>query len=92
VYTAGMVDADEARDAGFVNRVVEREQLDDEVNDIVGAIQDTGRQAVKNSKRAINYSANAADIEDAHEFESEMWWEQFATDERRELVDKFNEE
>lgn len=92
VFTAGMIDARDAHDAGFVNRVVSREQLDDEVDEIVDAIQDTGRQAVKNSKKAINYSANAQDIEDAHDYESKLWWEQFATDERRELVDKFNEE
>ncbi|MGZ0746225.1 MULTISPECIES: enoyl-CoA hydratase/isomerase family protein [unclassified Haloparvum] len=92
VYTAGMVDAQEARDIGFVNRVVERDELDAEVDGIVQAIKDTGRQAVKNSKRAINYSAQAPDLETAREFEAEVWWEQFATEERRELVDEFIED
>jgi enoyl-CoA hydratase/carnithine racemase len=91
VYTAGMIDAAEARDIGFVNRVVEREALDDEVEGLVAAIRDTGTEAVKNSKRAINYSANAPDLETAREFEAEVWWEQFATEERRELVDEFND-
>lgn len=90
VYTAGMVDAQEARDIGFVNQVVDREELDGTVDGIVDAIQDTGGQAVKNSKRAINFSANAPDLESAHEFESEIWWEQFATEERERLVDEFN--
>ncbi|WP_251344301.1 enoyl-CoA hydratase/isomerase family protein [Haloplanus halophilus] len=91
VYTAGMIDADEARDIGFVNRVVERDELDATVDDVVAAIQDTGRQAVKNSKRAINFSANAPDIDTAREREAEIWWEQFATEERERLVDEFNE-
>ena len=91
VYTAGMIDADEARDIGFVNRVVDRDELDVTVDGIVDAIQDTGRRAVKNSKRAINFSANAPDLETAHERESELWWEQFATEERERLVNEFND-
>ncbi|MFC6613602.1 enoyl-CoA hydratase/isomerase family protein [Halopenitus salinus] len=91
VYTAGLIDAAEAHDIGLVNRVVPREDLDDEVDGIVDAIQDTGRGAVKASKQAINHSANAPDLETAHEHESEIWWEQFATEERRRLVDEFNE-
>lgn len=91
VYTAGMADAEEAHDIGFVNHVVPRDELDETVDGIVDAIQDTGRKAVKNSKQAINYSMQAADPEDAHEHESEVWWEQFATQERVDLVDEFNE-
>jgi enoyl-CoA hydratase/carnithine racemase len=91
VYTAGMVDAAAAADIGFVNHVVPREDLDGTVDDIVDAIRTTGRSAVKNSKRAINHSVQAADPETAHEYESEVWWEQFATQERVDLVDEFNE-
>ena len=92
VYTAGMAEAEEAREIGFVNHVVPREDLDETVGGIVDAIQDTGRKAVKNSKKAINYSANAPDLDTAHEYESDVWWEQFATQERVDLVDEFNEE
>jgi enoyl-CoA hydratase/carnithine racemase len=91
VYTAGYIDAEEARKIGLINRVVPREELDETVGVIVQAIQDTGRKAVKNSKKAINYSVNAPDLESAREREAEIWWEQFATDERRTLVDEFNE-
>ena len=91
VYTAGMADASEAHDIGFVNHVVPREELDSTVDGIVDAIRDTGRLAVKNSKRAIDASVAAPDIETAFERESEIWWEQFATDERERLVDEFNE-
>jgi enoyl-CoA hydratase/carnithine racemase len=91
VLTAGYVDAAEAERIGLVNHAVPREELDATVREIVDGIQDTGRKAVKNSKRALNYAAEAPDAESAREFEAELWWEQFATDERRELVDEFNE-
>ena len=92
VYTAGMVDADEAHDIGFLNHVVPRSALDDRVDELVDAIRNTGRQAVKNSKRAINYAVNAPDLDTAREYEAEVWWEQFATEERARLVDEFVED
>ncbi|MFW5938486.1 MAG: enoyl-CoA hydratase/isomerase family protein [Halanaeroarchaeum sp.] len=92
VYTAGMIEADEAERIGLVNHAVPREELDETVDDIVEAIQATGRSAVKNSKRAINHAVDATDPEAHREFEAEVWWDQFATDERQRLVDKFNEE
>ncbi|SEW30756.1 enoyl-CoA hydratase/isomerase family protein [Natrinema salifodinae] len=92
VYTAGMIDAAEAERIGLINHAVPRAELDETVAEIVAGIQNTGRKAVKNSKRALNYSAQAGSLEEAREREAELWWEQFATDERRELVDEFNEE
>jgi enoyl-CoA hydratase/carnithine racemase len=92
VFTAGFVGAERAHDVGLVNRVVpDAEALDEEVAEIVASIQRTGTSAVKQSKRALNYAANAPDLETARAFEAEVWWEQFATEERRRLVDQFNE-
>lgn len=91
VLTAGFVDAAEAERIGLINHAVPREELDSTVQGIVDGIQDTGRQAVKNSKRALNYAAETSDVESAREFEAELWWEQFASDERQRLVDEFNE-
>ncbi|MDG5760270.1 enoyl-CoA hydratase/isomerase family protein [Natronococcus sp. A-GB1] len=91
VYTAGMIDADEAERIGLVNHAVPREELDETVDEIVEGVQNTGREAVKNSKRAINGAVRSGGLEAAREQEAEIWWEQFATDERRELVDEFNE-
>jgi enoyl-CoA hydratase len=91
VFTAGFIDAAEAERIGLVNHAVPREELDSTVQGIIDGIQDTGRKAVKNSKRALNFAAEAPDVESAREFEAELWWEQFASDERRELVDEFNE-
>jgi enoyl-CoA hydratase/carnithine racemase len=92
VYTAGMIDAEEAHRIGLVNDIVPREELDETVAELVAAIQGTGRLAVKNSKRAIDEAMASPDLETAREREAELWWEQFATDERRRLVDEFNEE
>lgn len=92
VYTAGMIDAEEAEAIGLVNRAVPPEDLDETVGGIVAAIQETGRGAVKNSKRAFNAVADAPDRETAREVEADLWWEQFATDERRSRVDRFLEE
>jgi enoyl-CoA hydratase/carnithine racemase len=91
VFTAGFVDAEEAHRIGLVNDAVARADLDETVAEIVAAIQDTGRGAVKNSKEAINHAVNAPDFETARETERDLWWEQFATEERQRLVDEFND-
>lgn len=91
VFTAGTVDAEEAYRIGLVNQIVDPESLDERVDGVVSAITDTGTQAVKNSKRAINAAMNSESIDEARRDEAEIWWEQFASDERRELVDEFNE-
>jgi len=91
VYTASHIDADEAHRIGLINRLVEPEELDESVASIVSTIKNTGSEAVRNSKRAINATVESSTIEDAREREAEIWWEQFATEERRELVDEFTE-
>lgn len=92
VLTAGYVDAAEASDAGLVNRVVaDAEALDAAVADLVGAVQNTGTEAVKRSKQVLNYAADAPDAATAREYEADVWWEQFATEERERLVAEFNE-
>jgi len=92
VFTAGLVDAREAREIGLVNRVVEHDRLDAATDGIVDAIQSTGREAVKRSKEAINFSVDAPDLDTAFEHEADVWWEQFATEERKRLVDEFVED
>jgi len=89
VFTAGYVGAEEAHRIGLVNRLVEPGELDSEVAAVVDAIQDTGREAVKRSKRAINDAADAPNLATARQREAELWWEQFATEERRRLVQQF---
>jgi enoyl-CoA hydratase/carnithine racemase len=91
VYTSGYIDAEEAERIGLVNHAVERDELDETVEGIVEGITETGTSAVKKSKEAMNFSAQASDLEEAREHEAEVWWDQFATEERRRLVDEFNE-
>jgi enoyl-CoA hydratase/carnithine racemase len=89
IYTARTVGAEEAHRIRLVNDLVEPEALDGAVGDVVSAIRATGKRAVKNSKRAINAAVDSESLEEAREFEAEVWWEQFATEERRDLVDEF---
>lgn len=91
VYTASYVDAETAEQIGLINHAVERDALDDTVSDIVANILETGTSAVKHSKDAINYAVEATDLDEARAYEAEVWWEQFATEERRRLVDEFTE-
>lgn len=91
VYTASYVDADTAERIGLVNHAVDRDELDDTVSGIVSNIKSTGTSAVKNSKDAINFAVEADDLDEAREYEADVWWDQFATAERRRLVDEFNE-
>lgn len=89
VFTAGYVDAEAANDAGLVNDVVPPEALDERVGSLIDAMGEAGREAVKNSKRAINQAVEADNPEAAREREADLWWEQFATAERRDRVDEF---
>lgn len=89
VFTASLIDAEEAYRIGFINSVVDREELDSTIDKIASDVRGTGRTAVKNSKKAIDYSVDAPDLESAYEHEAQLWWEQFTTQEREELVDKF---
>jgi enoyl-CoA hydratase/carnithine racemase len=92
VLTAGFVDGEEAHRIGLVNQLApDHEALDEAVQGVVDAVGDTGRGAVKNSKKALNQAANAESLEEARAYERDLWWEQFATEERRRLVDEFNE-
>jgi enoyl-CoA hydratase/carnithine racemase len=91
VFTAGQIDAEEAHRIGLINQLVEPEALDGAVAELVSNIKATGTEAVKRSKRAMNAAAGSANIEEARETEAELWWEQFATDERRRRVEEFNE-
>jgi enoyl-CoA hydratase/carnithine racemase len=92
MLTAGYVDAAEAERIGLLNHAVPSDELDAAVAGITEAIGDTGREAVKASKRAINDATEAPDLESARAHEAELWWEQFATEERRDLVEAFNED
>lgn len=92
VYTAGHIDAREAHRIGLINRLVDPGELEESVNEVITAIKNTGTEAVRNSKRAINAAVNSSDIDEARQIEAEIWWEQFTTEERRELVAEFTEE
>src|SRR5690606_11726814 len=57
-YTAGRIDADAARSAGFVLKVVAADELQDSAMDIAGTIAANAPLSVRASKAAITASLN----------------------------------
>ena len=68
VYTAGYLGAEEAESIGLINHAVPCDELDSTVDGIVEGITETGTNAVKNSKRALNYGPQASNLVDARAF------------------------
>jgi enoyl-CoA hydratase/carnithine racemase len=91
VLTGRLVDGERALALGIVDRLVEPDALDEEVNEIVTAIQGAGSGAVKNAKALLNEVADAPNAASARDLERERWWTQFDTEERRRMVDGFLE-
>lgn len=91
VLTGALVDADRAAEMGLVNRVVPSGELDDAVSRLTGDVADGGRNATAAAKASINEAADATNREAAFSAETERWWAQFDTDERKRLVAEFRE-
>lgn len=92
VFTAKLIEADEAEELGLLNDVVPRERLDTRTEQLIENIQSNAPGAVKNSKRALNYSVQSSDMDAARDHEDSIWWEQFRSEEREQRVDQFLEE
>jgi enoyl-CoA hydratase/carnithine racemase len=92
VYTADYVGAERALALGLLNDAVPAADLDAAVDERVEAIRSCGHGAVKTAKQALNESVRAPDPETAAEREADLWWEQFATEERERLVAAFHED
>lgn len=91
VFTAERVDAARAREIGLLTDVVEADSLDQRVAELVAAMGEAGQAAIERSKRSINAAVAAPDPGTAREREASLWWEQFASAERRERVGEFLE-
>jgi enoyl-CoA hydratase/carnithine racemase len=91
VFTAKLIEAEEAEQLGLVNDVVSRKKLDARVEQLIENIQSNAPGAVKNSKRALNYSVQSTDMDAAREHAHSVWWDQFRSDEREQRVDQFLE-
>ncbi|PRR79037.1 putative enoyl-CoA hydratase echA8 [Clostridium liquoris] len=90
IYTAEMINADEALRIGLVNKVVEPEKLMDEAKEMAKKIANNAPIAVKLCKSAINKGMQC-DIDTAIAYESEAFGECFATEDQKEGMTAFVE-
>lgn len=90
IYTAKLIDAEEAHRIGLVNKVVEQDQLLDEAKKLANAIMKNAPIAVKLCKQAINRGMQV-DIDTAVTFESELFGECFSTEDQTEGMEAFVE-
>ncbi len=91
VFTAERVAAARAREMGLLTDVVAADALEERVAELVASMGAVGDEARTRAKRAINAAVAAPDPATAREREAALWWEQFASDERRDRVAEFVE-
>lgn len=90
IYTADIINAEEALRIGLVNKVVEVESLMDEAKALANKIAANAPVAVMLSKAAINRGMQC-DIDTALSYESEVFGECFSTEDQTEGMTAFVE-
>ncbi|MCF6464586.1 short-chain-enoyl-CoA hydratase [Clostridium sp. Cult2] len=90
IFTADMIDAEEAYRIGLVNKVVPEEELIDEAMAIANKIASKGQIAVRFSKVAINRGIET-DIETGQAIEKDLFGLCFATEDQKEGMEAFLE-
>ena len=88
IYTAKMIDANEAYRIGLVNSIFEPETLLEEAKKLAITIANNAPVAVKLSKVAINKGIQT-DIDTALSYESEIFGTCFSTEDQKEGMDAF---
>jgi len=88
LYTAGMIDAEEALRIGLVNRVLPQAELLPAVLELARNIQANARFAVRATKRAILHGQDM-DQRAAIEHEAQLFGLCFATDDQRVRMESF---
>jgi enoyl-CoA hydratase len=90
IFTGRYVKADEAFAMGLVNKVVAKDVLMDEAMLMAETIARRGPVAVRAAKRAINAGAQG-NLDSSLTFESEMFFECFETEDRKNAMQAFLE-
>lgn len=90
IYTAQIINAEEALRIGLVNKVVEPDKLLEEVKNIANTIAANAPIAVSLCKAAINQGLQC-DIDTAVAYEAEVFGECFATEDQKEGMTAFVE-
>lgn len=88
IYTAAVINAEEAYHIGLVNAVVEPEKLMDKVLEMATAIATKAQLAVRYSKEAINRGIET-DIETGIDIETSLFGMCFATRDQKEGMEAF---
>jgi enoyl-CoA hydratase len=89
ILTGDPVDAPEAHSLGLVDVV--SEDVDETVADLVGSVTEHGPVALAYAKQAIKASANM-DLDEGIEFETQLFVQLFATEDKDEGIDAFLED
>ena len=90
IFTAQMIDAQEAYRIGLVNKVVPQEQLMDEVKKTAKKIASNAKIAVQLAKAAVNRGINC-DVITGIAYEAEVFGLCFATEDQKEGMGAFVE-
>ncbi|ODS40711.1 MAG: crotonase [Candidatus Altiarchaeales archaeon WOR_SM1_79] len=90
IFTGEMIDAEEAKSIGLVNKVVPQEKLMDEAKDLAKKILKNGLIAIRLVKSAINAGLNVP-LEKGLAYEAETQGLAFATEDKNEGLTAFME-
>ncbi|MTI67292.1 MAG: short-chain-enoyl-CoA hydratase [Firmicutes bacterium] len=88
IFTADMIDSNEAEKIGLVNKVVKKEDLMDEALNLAKKIASKGQIAIRYSKCAINRGFET-DIDTGMALERDLFGLCFATDDQKEGMKAF---
>ncbi|MTI67707.1 MAG: short-chain-enoyl-CoA hydratase [Firmicutes bacterium] len=88
IFTADMIDSNEAEKIGLVNKVVKKEDLMDEAMNLAKKIASKGQIAIRYSKCAINRGFET-DIDTGMALERDLFGLCFATDDQKEGMKAF---
>jgi enoyl-CoA hydratase len=90
IFTGEMIDAEEAKAIGLVNKVVPRDKLMDEAKDLANKILKNGQIAIRLVKSAINAGLNVP-LDKGLAYEAETQGLAFATEDKSEGLNAFLE-
>ncbi len=90
LLTGRLLDAEEARSMGLINRIVDRERLEDEAMTVARTVAGNGSLAVQRIKEAVWRQADMP-LAEAYELESQLGEDVFRSGEAREGLAAFAE-
>ena len=90
ILSGELVDAEEAHEIGLVDEVLETDALDERVYDLAGKMAAKSPIALEFAKNAVKASSRMG-LEEGLDYESQLFVQLFATDDKDEGIDAFLE-